>query len=116
MAFRSRIAGLAAAAALALPAAVLVAALPGTAAQAANNCNDDTAAITLIDGQTICQGYGTQTYNDRRGDMIITKICAGPEVLVQTQPYGLIGPIFPNQCQEGRPFFGIPITVSVLPF
>src|ERR1700761_5231395 len=116
MAFRSRLAGLAAAAALALPASVLIAALPGTAAQAANDCNDDTAAITLIDGSTIGQGYGTHTYNDRRPDTIIRKICAGPEVLVETQPYGLIGPIFPNQCQEGHPFFGIPLTISVLPF
>src|ERR1700683_2785045 len=104
MAFRSRLAGLAAAAALVLPAATLIAALPGTAAQAAPPCSPEQATIFFANGSTHCQGYSRVTYIAlREGDRIIS-ICAGELALAEVFPYGVVTrPVLPGKCELARP-------------
>jgi hypothetical protein len=106
MAFRSRLAGLATAAALACPVAGLIAALPGTAAQASTGapatfaCQAEQAAIHFINGSIHCQDYSRVTYVALKDDERIRQICAGAVTLAEVFPYGLVTrPVLPGKCE-----------------
>lgn len=99
MAFRSRLAVMAAAA-LALPAIALIAALPSTAAQAASACGTEQAAIMFHNGSTHCQDFGRVTYIALREGERIRQICAGDFALAEVFPYGLVTrPVLPGKCE-----------------
>ncbi len=113
MTFRSRLMGLAAAAALVIPATALIAAVPATAAQAATTCDENQATITFIDGSTGCQSAGTVLYDGQTPGTVITRICANA-VIVEAMD-GLPFPLFPGQCRPVQPNFGFPAEVRVVP-
>jgi hypothetical protein len=116
MAFRSRLTGLAAAAALALPAAALIATLPGAAAQASTVCSPEQVTVKFANGSTHCQGYSRVTYIAlREGDRIVN-ICAGDLALAEVFPYGVTTrPVFPGRCELVRPT-PADVVVAVIPF
>lgn len=99
MAFRSRLARLTAAAALAIPAAAVIAALPGTAAQAAA-CGAEQAAIHFVNGSIHCQNYGSVTYVALRQGDKIRNICAGDKTFGLVFPETAVTrPVLPGKCE-----------------
>src|SRR5579863_5110762 len=100
MAFRSRLASLTAATALAIPAAALIAALPGTAAQAAE-CSSTQAAIHFVNGSVHCQDYGSVTYIALRDGYKIRNVCAGSMTMALVFPETAVTrPVFPGKCEK----------------
>jgi hypothetical protein len=99
MAFRSRLARLTAAAAMAIPAAAVIAALPGTAAQA-SACGAEQAAIHFVNGSIHCQNYGSVTYIALREGDKIRNVCAGDKTMALVFPETAVTrPVFPGKCE-----------------
>jgi hypothetical protein len=124
MAIRSRLAGLAAAAALALPAAALIAALPGTAAQASTDhpstaCSVEQATINFANGTSHCQSYGRVTYIALKDDERISSICTSTLSFASIFPQAIVRlPVMPpNTCQTVNPYpKTTDVVIAVLPF
>jgi len=115
MAFRSRLAALAAGA-VALPAAALLAA-PAMAAQAQTTCSSAQATITFQNGSSACQGLGLQLYTGS-SDGPITQICAGSGALAVPLVLGQleVAPVTPGNCASySAGVIDLPNAVIVLP-
>ena len=115
MALRSRLASLTATTALAVPAAALIAVLPGTAAQAAPACSAQQATITFVNGSTHCQSFGIMTYSASTDSGKVAQICAGDMTAAEVWPTGATAlAAFPGMCEQVRSTFD-EIAVAVVP-